>query len=185
MKLSTFRTILTLLMLIVFLTASVGFAEDYLVIKKKSGPTQKVPLNFPPDQIESFQVESGPNNQPSNAGAQLNPPGGAEKGAQTPSERPAVTSDEGPVDTSGSKVPTQEPQAFKKGPQIKQGQGPGISGPTRHNTPGPEKAVPFKGPDQSQTKPSVGVEQPSDINHSDKIRERQINSLSLQDLFSM
>jgi len=32
--------------------------DDYLVIKKKGGPTQKVPLNFSPEQIESFQVES-------------------------------------------------------------------------------------------------------------------------------
>ncbi|MGD9819910.1 MAG: PA14 domain-containing protein [Desulfomonilaceae bacterium] len=37
-----------------------SMAEDFLVIKKKSGPTQKVPLSFPPDQIESFHVESSP-----------------------------------------------------------------------------------------------------------------------------
>ena len=159
MKLSTFRTILTLLMLMFFLMASVGFAEDYLVIKKKSGPTQKVPLNFPPDQIESFQVESGPNTQPSNAGAQLNPTGGDGKNVQAPGERPATTSDEGQVSNSGSKVLIQEPQEFKRGPQIKQGQGPGISGPTRHTAPGPERAVPFNGPDQTHPRPSSGVEQ--------------------------
>lgn len=36
-----------------------GFGEDYLIIKKKGGPTQRVPLNFAPDQIESLQVEPG------------------------------------------------------------------------------------------------------------------------------
>lgn len=34
-------------------------AQDYLIIKRKSGSTQKIPLNFPPDQIESLQVEPG------------------------------------------------------------------------------------------------------------------------------
>ncbi len=37
-----------------------AIAEDYLIIKKKSGGTQRIPLNFPPDQIDSLQVESGP-----------------------------------------------------------------------------------------------------------------------------
>src|SRR5208283_4445237 len=45
---------------VVLCTAIAGLGEDYLVIKKKGGPTQKVPLNFAPDQIESFQVESTP-----------------------------------------------------------------------------------------------------------------------------
>lgn len=44
----------------VLCTAIAGLGEDFLVIKKKGGPTQKVPLNFAPDQIESFQVESAP-----------------------------------------------------------------------------------------------------------------------------
>ncbi|MFH0823143.1 MAG: PA14 domain-containing protein [Pseudomonadota bacterium] len=50
-------------------TAAVGFVllavlgtsygEDYLIIRKKSGETQKVPLRFTPEEIESFQVEPG------------------------------------------------------------------------------------------------------------------------------
>lgn len=54
------------LLLLVFLgfvflyEAPTSIAEDFLVIKKKSGPTQKVPLSFPPEQIESFHVESSP-----------------------------------------------------------------------------------------------------------------------------
>jgi hypothetical protein len=45
---------------VVLCTAIAGLGEDYLVIKKKGGPTQKVPLKFAPDQIESFEVESAP-----------------------------------------------------------------------------------------------------------------------------
>ncbi|MGB6065685.1 MAG: hypothetical protein WBG50_12830 [Desulfomonilaceae bacterium] len=45
---------------VVFCTTIMSRAEDYLVIKKKGGSTQKVPLNFAPDQIESFHVESKP-----------------------------------------------------------------------------------------------------------------------------
>lgn len=39
--------------------AFISSAEDYLVIKKRDGGTQKVPLDFAPEQIESFQVEPG------------------------------------------------------------------------------------------------------------------------------
>ena len=34
------------------------FGEDYLIIKKKSGGVERVPLPFAPDEIESFQVEA-------------------------------------------------------------------------------------------------------------------------------
>jgi hypothetical protein len=46
----------------VFLFAAVSptVGEDFLVIKKKGGPALKVPLQFSPDQIESFHVERGP-----------------------------------------------------------------------------------------------------------------------------
>jgi hypothetical protein len=44
--------------------AVLSHAEDYLVIKKKGGPTQKVPLDFSPEEIESFQVESTPSARP-------------------------------------------------------------------------------------------------------------------------
>ncbi|MBI5249271.1 MAG: hypothetical protein HY912_07235, partial [Desulfomonile tiedjei] len=45
--------------LMLLLTVIPGYGEDYLIIKKKGGPTQRVPLNFAPDQIESLQVEPG------------------------------------------------------------------------------------------------------------------------------
>lgn len=44
----------------VMATVTVGLAADYLIIKKKDGTTQKVPLNFPAGQIEEFDVQSGP-----------------------------------------------------------------------------------------------------------------------------
>jgi hypothetical protein len=37
-----------------------GFGADYLIIKRKDGTTQKVPLQFDPEDIESFDVESKP-----------------------------------------------------------------------------------------------------------------------------
>jgi PA14 domain len=52
--------IIVVALAVVLCTAIAGLGEDYLVIKKKGGPTQKVPLNFAPDQIESFHVESAP-----------------------------------------------------------------------------------------------------------------------------
>jgi hypothetical protein len=52
------RTLLVALMVMISGTLILSFAEDYLVIKKKGGPTQKIPLDFSPEQIESFQVES-------------------------------------------------------------------------------------------------------------------------------
>ncbi|MCL5126166.1 MAG: PA14 domain-containing protein [Deltaproteobacteria bacterium] len=150
MKLSNCRIPLLLLLLISFLTVSVGSAEDYLVIKKKSGPTQKIPLNFPPDQIESFQVESGPNQQPASTGAQPQSSGTSEKGAQGTGQRPAAISDEAPPSgSSAQSVPTQETQ-----PQTK---GPSLFGPTRR-TLGTEKGTSVTGQDQSQPKPSVGPE---------------------------
>jgi hypothetical protein len=45
--------------LMILVTVIPGLAEDYLIIKRKDGTTQKVPLNFDPDQIESLQVEPG------------------------------------------------------------------------------------------------------------------------------
>ena len=40
------------------------FGEDYLIIKKKGGPTQKIPLPVAPGEIEDLQFESGPPGPP-------------------------------------------------------------------------------------------------------------------------
>lgn len=44
---------------LILLLVVTGFADDYLVIKKKDGASQRVPLKFNPDQIESLHVEPG------------------------------------------------------------------------------------------------------------------------------
>lgn len=59
MKSSLLKIALTLVAVFSVAVVLPVAGEDYLVIKKKGGPTQKVPLNFSPEQIESFQVESG------------------------------------------------------------------------------------------------------------------------------
>ncbi|MGC8657506.1 MAG: PA14 domain-containing protein [Desulfomonilaceae bacterium] len=151
MKLSKCRISLLLLILIAFFTVNVGSAEDYLVIKKKSGPTQRIPLNFPPDQIESFQVESGPNQQPATLGeAQPKPSVTPEKGTQGTGEQPVASSDEAP--------PSGRPdQSVSKQESPLQTKGPSISGPVRR-TLGPEKGTPVPAQDQTQSKPPVGPE---------------------------
>jgi hypothetical protein len=60
MRSSFLRNAAIALGIIVFAAVIPGFGEDYLVIKKKGGPTQKIPLEFSPENIESFHVESAP-----------------------------------------------------------------------------------------------------------------------------
>lgn len=60
MRTSLLRSAVAALGILVFVAVVPGLGEDYLVIKKKGGPTQKIPLDFPPENIESFHVEPGP-----------------------------------------------------------------------------------------------------------------------------
>jgi PA14 domain len=173
MKLSRFRLVLSLLFLVALLTAQAGFAEDYLVIKKKSGPTQKVPLNFPPDQIESFQVESGPKAPPSETSPSEQTPGSPGKGTQTP----AATSDVQSIDNSRSSVVTQEQQPVKKGPITQQG--PSLSGPTRQIGPGQEKTTPFKPYDQSESQSPSATEKRQPVTPAPKISASRQTSPSI------
>ena len=57
MRSSYLRITFALIAAILFTFVVTSFGEDYLVIKKKDGTTQKVPLNFSPEDIESFKVE--------------------------------------------------------------------------------------------------------------------------------
>ncbi len=59
-----------MVLIICLLSFTAAFGEDYLIIKKKGGSAQKVPLEFAPDQIESFRVEQG---APSTDGAAKKP----------------------------------------------------------------------------------------------------------------
>ncbi len=118
---------------IVFLcgtTASV--AEDFLVIKKKSGPTQKVPLSFPPEQIESFHVESTPT-----------PPAGVpERETQEAEIQKEQTARESDRERPSSSPFGAQP-GLKKAPGA---DGEGLSGPTRQKTGPKHDSVSKEGP---------------------------------------
>ncbi|MFZ5865575.1 MAG: PA14 domain-containing protein [Thermodesulfobacteriota bacterium] len=60
MKPVILRVSLVALAILFVCVALPSFGEDYLVIKKKDGETQRVPLKFSPDDIESLKVEAGP-----------------------------------------------------------------------------------------------------------------------------
>ncbi|MBI4964708.1 MAG: hypothetical protein HY913_15620 [Desulfomonile tiedjei] len=108
MKSLVLKITLVVIGIFIFATAIPIFGEDYLVIKKKGGPTQKVPLKFSPDQIESFQVESG---EPSpREKARPSAPAAEE-------EVDEAAEDEGkPLEISPGK-PSTGPMILKKGPE--------------------------------------------------------------------
>lgn len=113
------RTLLVALMVMVSGTLILSGAEDYLVIKKKGGPTQKVPLNFPPEQIESFQVESS---RPSHGAPSVKERSPAEEDEQTvqPSkepERPApMKRSESPPSQISPTPPSSQPMILRQKP---------------------------------------------------------------------
>ena len=105
MKLSMFRVVSLLVVLGALFAVDLVFSEDFLVIKKKSGATQKIPLNFSPEQIESFQVETTPK--------------GRQDEADAPRQTPSVSgtepkpSAEEPAETSLPSLFSQDSQPFK------------------------------------------------------------------------
>jgi len=89
--------------ILVLVTAVVSLGEDYLVIKKKDGTTQKVPLNFLPEDIESFSVQPSPTRR---APAGEEAPGGRpprETGAEEPEAKALKIKPGGPP--SGAMIP--------------------------------------------------------------------------------
>lgn len=89
--------------------ASLLHAEDYLVIKKKGGPTQKVPLDFSPDEIESFQVETAPGARPpAEAAGVRQPPGPGE-----PSDSPGKQPEGAPMILKRTPAGAQQPPALR------------------------------------------------------------------------
>lgn len=59
MRSSFFRIAAAAVGLMLLVSVIPALADDYLIIKKKGGQEQKIPLEFAPDQIESLQVEPG------------------------------------------------------------------------------------------------------------------------------
>jgi PA14 domain len=111
---------------IVFFGAVVlSHAEDYLVIKRKGGPTQKVPLKFSPEDIESFHVESGPGGKPPTKTESRQPAGAQQNGSPmilkqgpTGTEQPATGSDRSSIvgGEEKSQVTEQPPATTSLGP---------------------------------------------------------------------
>lgn len=129
-----------------------SMAEDFLVIKKKSGPTQKVPLSFPPEQIESFHVESSP----------APPLGVPEKEAtETDRREETVTRSRADEDRPYSSPFGAQP-GLKRSPST-DSEGP--AGPTRLKTGPKQDSLTREGPrstiDASETEPSRRSEKPT------------------------
>ncbi|HMK33920.1 MAG TPA: hypothetical protein VK463_02555, partial [Desulfomonilaceae bacterium] len=88
MRSSYLRIIVALTGILILGLMVVSHADNYLVIKKKGGPPQKIPLNFSPEEIESFQVESSPG---AKAPAEVESPDAAqEPGARQPGAAPMI-----------------------------------------------------------------------------------------------
>lgn len=145
MKTSYLKVVVTAVIIAMYLAVIPGFGEDYLIIKKRDGSTQKVPLNFPAGDIEAFDVESGPAAQPGARPGEA-PPGQPE---QPPSQvQPTETRPEAPSEPSPfiiEKEPSaQQPGEQQVGPPRGPGRGP--AGPQRTETPSePARRVP-RGP---------------------------------------
>lgn len=108
----------------VLVTVTAGFGADYLIIKKKDGTTQRVPLNFPAGQIEEFDVQSAPPGTarpPREPGVVIPQPGEERVEGEA---RQTETEPEGP--------PSGAPFIFQEGPR------PGPRTPERAPT-GPRK----------------------------------------------
>lgn len=126
-----------------------SMAEDFLVIKKKSGPTQKVPLSFPPEQIESFHVESSPE-----------PPAGVP-------ERESVESVNRDESVTRSRIDEERPlsspfgslQGLKR-PSTSETEGP--LGPTRQKNAPRQESVTREGPRSTTDKSEAELARPSE-----------------------
>lgn len=98
-----------------------AFAEDYLIIKRKSGSTQRIPLNFPPDQIDSLQVEAGSRGaaQP-DRDTEPQPEAGRPASPETaaPSRTPDTSIDQRPVLPAPARRPSTEARPGETAPVL-------------------------------------------------------------------
>lgn len=135
MRSSALRILVTALVIVVLGASVLCLADDYLVIKRKGGPTQKIPLDFPPDQIESFQVEPSPPGagpSPADRRAAEEP----EAPLKRPEARPAQPGEAGPPST---------PMILRRGPAPAE-EPSSTEGPTRAETPSTGIRRPAAGP---------------------------------------
>ncbi|MFH1113054.1 MAG: hypothetical protein V1792_03965 [Pseudomonadota bacterium] len=109
MKTSFLKVLTAALILAVSLGGGPGFGDDYLIIKKKDGSTQKVPLRFPAGDIDAFDVETAPADR-DEPGARQAQPAPEPQPESVPGER-AVPRGETPADDSPSGPQPQEPSS--------------------------------------------------------------------------
>lgn len=125
MRSSALRILIAALVIMVLGASVLCLADDYLVIKRRGGPTQKIPLDFPPDQIESFQVEPSP---PGTGPASPTDKRATEE-AEAPLRRPEARQPQ-----PGDAGPPAAPMILRRGPGAP-GEEPGpAEGPTRAET---------------------------------------------------
>jgi hypothetical protein len=127
--------------------------EDYLVIKKKDGTTQKVPLKFPPDEIEAFGVEPRAGARPSEgAPSQAEGDDGGKaserelKPAQPPARVMPAPLPVSPKTETGFPSPMVEPSP--RTPEERRPSGPrvGEKAPKAETQPGPSRGPTATGP---------------------------------------
>ncbi|MBM3303007.1 MAG: hypothetical protein FJY85_24050, partial [Deltaproteobacteria bacterium] len=175
MKTSFLRILVVTLGAAISLTIISAFAADYLIIKKRDGTTQKVPLNFPAGQIEEFDVESVPDAEAPRVRQPV-----------TPERRPSVREPEEPeerVEREQRPVTTPQQLISPRGP----GRGP--AGPTRTEVPAEPSRKPLEGislaplpggkgvftvnvyklPDEVRALPDFSAFRPQQVLMSDKI----------------
>lgn len=178
MKLSVFRiagAAVTVLGLIFSVAVAPVFCEDYLVIKRKDGTTQKIPLKFDADEIEAFDVETGPE---SGAPPSLQRPAEVEgQPAEPPGRPPGVVEEPGreakPLDiTPPARRPGLLPQpqpGRERAPEARRPAPGPVSQPRLTVGPGTFTVNLYKLPDHVKAIPDYSAIRPRDVITSDKI----------------
>ncbi len=116
-------------------------AQDYLIIKKKDGTVQRVPLQFSPEQIESFQLETGPDQAPKPEQAPPRPETPTPQPPDQQFEPPTPSQQETPGEFEEGPLPEPEPKPMEIQPtpsgqpkiplrESQPGDQPGETGPT-------------------------------------------------------
>jgi hypothetical protein len=151
-----FRTAVTVLALFAVMVSPSLSQENYLIIKKKDGERQRVPLQFSPEEIESFDVTVTPGSEAGQSPAEPAREEGAPPGrpthqpqlppAQEPSSQEPLIS---PAEEPGQDQrplgvlpePRDEPPATRRPPAAVERQ-PGIMGPDTQPGTQPDRPAP-------------------------------------------
>ncbi len=153
MKISFLKVLAAALIVAMYLAVGPGFGDDYLIIKKKDGSTQKVPLKFPAGDIEAFDVESAPADQAEPSGRPSRPaaeqePRALRRGEAPPDEVPSGEQPEGPPSSSPFIIQKEPTDQLPGERQVAPLRGPGRrpAGPKRTEVPSGADTRPLAGP---------------------------------------